>query len=184
MTRGSAHGGDRGETGLPGGARVSKTDGRVVALGEVDELCALLGAAATELRLAGDRAAASVLAAIQRDLFVLGGRLAATRPPSGRAEAKLAWGPERLQALETAIEEREARLTPLRTFILPGGTRAGAWLHVARSVCRRAERAVVGLARGETVDEALVAYLNRLSNLLFVMAREANARAGASEEPW
>ena len=163
---------------------MSKSDARIVALGEVDELSALLGAVVTELDGAGDQGAVTLLVAIQRDLFALGGRLASSDAPSGRAEAKLAWGPERLQALDAAIEERETRLTPLRTFILPGGARAGAWLHVARSVCRRAERSVVGLARGEKVDEALIAYLNRLSLLLFVMAREANARAGLSEEPW
>jgi cob(I)alamin adenosyltransferase len=184
MKRKRVHLGDGGQTGLPGGRRVSKGDARIAALGEVDELCALLGVSRTELESAGEGESATVLARVQRDLFALAGRLALLHPPSGADQPKLAWGPERLEGVERAIAERETRLPQLSTFILPGGVPASVWLDLGRAVCRRAERAIVVLAEREEVEGELIAYLNRLSALLFVLARDANARAGKHEEPW
>jgi cob(I)alamin adenosyltransferase len=172
--------GDEGETGLLGGARVSKAAPRVAAYGEVDELNAWIGL----VRATGaDAALASMLDRIQRDLFAIGSRLA---DPAGRVTGrveKTAVAADDVSRLEGWIDELQAELPPLRRFILAGGSPAGASLHVARTVCRRAERAVVGLGRDAVETEVLV-YLNRLSDLLFVMARAANHRAGAPESEW
>ena len=150
--------GDGGETALLGGARVSKADPRVAAYGDVDELNAWLG-----FVLAGgvDGAIAGALEPIQRDLFAIGARLA---DPSGRVANR--------------VEK-----PPLRRFILPGGSASGAALHVARTVCRRAERTIVGLG-ADHVEPEILEYLNRLSDLLFVMARTANHRDRAPEVEW
>lgn len=172
--------GDAGETSLFDNTRVSKADARVDAYGEVDELNACLGAA----RAAGlDEDLASVLEPIQRDLFALGARLA---DPSSRIAPrveKAAVTDEDVERLERTIDRLEAELPPLRRFILPGGAPAGALLHLGRTVCRRAERRVVALGPG-AVEPVLITYLNRLSDLLFVMARAANARAGMPETEW
>lgn len=172
--------GDRGETSLFDNTRVSKADPRVDAYGEVDELNACLGA----VRAAGvgpDVGAA--LEGIQKELFALGARLA---DPSSRIAgrvAKAAITDADIEWLEQVIDDLEGELPPLGQFILPGGCPAGALLHLARTICRRAERRVVGLGAGG-VEPILVVYLNRLSDLLFVMARAVNRRAGVPETEW
>ena len=172
--------GDDGETSLFDQTRVSKADARVDAYGEVDELNACLGA----VRAAGvDADIAAVLETIQRDLFAVGSRLA---DPSRRVAdrvTKAAVKQADVDRLEQTIDRLEGELAPLRKFILPGGSMAGALLHVSRAVCRRAERRVVGLGAG-AVEPLVVVYLNRLSDLLFVMARACNRRAGAPETEW
>ncbi len=174
-------GGDRGETGLFGGGRVSKDDLRVEAYGAVDELNACLGLA----RTAGLPKDLETLAArLQDDLFVLGADLATPLDTTARGDRVVRLRDGAAKALEPEIDRLDARLPPLKTFILPGGSPAGAALHVARTVCRRAERRVVTLARHEKVSEGAIVYLNRLSDLLFVMARSANAHAGITEAPW
>jgi cob(I)alamin adenosyltransferase len=172
--------GDAGETSLFDQTRVSKADSRVDAYGEVDEVNACLGAARAAIPDADITAA---LETIQKQLFALGARLA---DPSSRIAGrvdKAAVTAEDVGALERTIDGLEAELPPLRRFVLPGGSVAGAQLHVARTVCRRAERRVVGLGAGEA-DPTLVVYLNRLSDLLFVMARAVNRRAGVPETEW
>lgn len=171
--------GDTGETGLVGGARVRKHDARVAAYGEVDELNAALGVA-----LASEPGLRKLLLEIQRDLFALGAQLADPSATIGEKKAKAAIGTEQVSRLEAAIDEREAQLPPLRAFILPGGSPLGAQLHLARAVCRRAERAITALAAAQPVDPLLIVYVNRLSDLLFVLARRANQRAGVPEEQW
>jgi cob(I)alamin adenosyltransferase len=173
-------GGDRGETGLIGGARVSKSTLRVIAYGEVDELNAVLGTVLAELSSPEHRRA---LAEVQRTLFELGAELA-TPPEGERARGIPPVQAERITGLESAIDALVKRLPPLRHFILPGGARAAAGLHLARTVCRRAERAVVGLADREPVRPQVLAYLNRLSDYLFVLARAVNADAGVEEPIW
>jgi cob(I)alamin adenosyltransferase len=172
--------GDHGETSLFDNTRVSKADARVDAYGEVDELNACLGAA----RAAGvDADIGGLLDSIQQELFAVGARLA---DPSARIAgrvAKAAVTAADVERLEQAIDRLETGLTPLRRFILPGGSLAGALLHMARTVCRRAERRVVGLGPG-SVEPELVIYLNRLSDLLFVAARAVNHRAGLPETEW
>jgi cob(I)alamin adenosyltransferase len=172
--------GDSGETSLFDNSRVSKADARVDAYGEVDELNACLGAA----RAAGvDADIAAVLESIQRDLFAVGARLADPASRIADRLTKAAVTAAQIDALEQAIDRLETELSPLRRFILPGGSPAGALLHLARTVCRRAERRVVGLGP-PPADPAVVMYLNRLSDLLFVMARAVNRRAGAPETEW
>jgi cob(I)alamin adenosyltransferase len=174
--------GDRGETGLFGGGRVAKDDRRVEAYGDVDELNAALGLArAIELMPRVDE----VLVPIQRDLFAIGALLATPdREKMHEQLAKARVDAGRVAELEAAIDAGEAELEPLRAFILPGGTPKAAALHVARTVCRRAERRVVTLAHVVEIPELVVMYLNRLSDLLFVLARVANGRAGAGEVTW
>jgi cob(I)alamin adenosyltransferase len=173
--------GDAGETALLGGTRVFKDHGRVAAYGDVDELNAVIGVVLAEGLPAGD---AALLLQVQRDLFALGARLAdPTAAVAGRRE-KAVLDAEDVERLEHAIDERQAHLPPLTAFILPGGARAGALLHLARTVCRRAERAMVALHRVEPLEPALLTYANRLSDLLFVLARAANRRQGHPEEPW
>jgi cob(I)alamin adenosyltransferase len=172
--------GDTGETSLFDKSRVSKADPRVDAYGDVDELNACLGAARAA-RLDADLTA--VLEQIQTELFAVGARLA---DPSARIAArveKVSITNAEVEQLESMIDRLETQLPPLRRFILPGGSSAGAWLHLARTVCRRAERRVVGLG-ADAVDPVIVTYLNRLSDLLFVMARVANHRAGTAEVEW
>jgi len=172
--------GDTGETSLLGGARVPKDHLRVAACGEVDETNAALGA----VRAAARRSLGRLLHSLQKDLFAIGAQLAdPTREVAARRD-KAALTAAHLRRLERRIDGCEARLPPLRAFVLPGGTQAAALLHQARSVCRRAERAVVGLARQASVDPLVIAYLNRLSDLLFVLARFENCRAGVVEERW
>lgn len=172
--------GDSGETSLFDNTRVSKADARVDAYGEVDEVNACLGAA----RAAGVDADMSVLIeALQKDLFALGARLADPSARIAERVTKAAITDADVQRLEQVIDRLEATLPPLRRFILPGGSAAGALLHLARTVCRRAERRVIGLG-ATAVDPTLIIYLNRLSDLLFVMARATNHRAGVPETEW
>lgn len=172
--------GDAGETSLFDGTRVSKTDPRVAAYGDVDELQACLGVAG-----AGglDAVTAERVTMLQRDLFALGAQLADPRDKIAARVTKAAVGEEHIARLEGWIDELEAGLPPLRHFILAGGSPAGASLHLARTVCRRAERSVLALGR-DAVDPVIVIYLNRLSDLLFVMARAVNHRAGMPETQW
>ena len=172
--------GDTGETSLFDGTRVAKSDARVDAYGAVDELGAWIGLVRADV---GDASLDERLAHIQRDLFALGSRLADPSRLVASRHAKALVAPADVERLERWIDEADAELPPLRSFILAGGTRAGAGLHVARTVCRRAERRVVSLGP-EAVEPLLVVYLNRLSDLLFVLARLANARAGAAEQEW
>ena len=165
--------GDKGETGLIGGRRVPKHHRRVVAYGDVDELCALLGvvrAGSSDERLNG------LLHDTQRDLFAIGAQLADPAAAIGTKRVKAAVAPAHVQRLERAIDGHQAELPKLTAFILPGGSPVGALLHLARTVCRRAERAVVALERTQRVDPVVLAYLNRLSDLLFVLARHENQR--------
>jgi cob(I)alamin adenosyltransferase len=174
--------GDEGDTGLFGGGRVGKDDPRVEAYGEVDELNAVLGMArAIELMPRIDE----VLVPIQRDLFAIGALLATPDREKMRQQlAKARIDEARIAQLEAAIDAGEAELEPLRAFVVPGGTPKAAALHVARTVCRRAERRVVELQRGTEIPQLAVIYLNRLADLLFVLARVANRRAGAGEVTW
>jgi cob(I)alamin adenosyltransferase len=167
--------GDEGQTGLVGGARVRKSDARVEAYGDVDELSSAIGVARSHLD--GDDDLDAALAHVQRDLITAGAELATPPGPHGHANHLKAAAVERL---EKTIDRWEAELPALVKFILPAGTRAAAALHVARAVCRRAERRAVALPGGAST--AVLAYLNRLSDLLFVAARLANKRAGKAEE--
>ncbi len=174
--------GDEGETGLFGGGRVPKSHRRVHAYGEVDELNAVLGFAIT--RLPEEQAEIrDRLRTIQADLFTLGSHLAT--PRDARSSGHIPPLPEaRPGEMELWIDQAEDELDPLRSFILPGGSGAGASLHLARTVCRRAERAVVDLAAHDDIDPFILVYLNRLSDLLFDLARLVNHRAGLPETPW
>ena len=172
--------GDGGETALFDGRRVSKADLRVDAYGEVDELNAAIGGA---LAAGVGPEMAEMLEQVQRDLFAVGGTLAdPAHRVAGRVE-KMAVGQAEVGRLEQWIDRLEDSLPPLRHFILPGGSAAGAALHLARTICRRAERRVVALGAGE-VDPVLLAYVNRLSDFLFVAARAVNHRAGIAELEW
>ena len=171
--------GDSGETSLFDGTRVSKHDPRVVAYGEVDELNAWLGfVRASEI----DADIDAELVQIQRDLFALGAQLADPADKIANRVTKAALGDEDVTRLEQLIDRLETEVPPLRRFILAGGTPAGAALHVARTVCRRAERRIVSLT--PSTDPVLLQYVNRLSDLLFVLARAVNCRAGAPETEW
>jgi cob(I)alamin adenosyltransferase len=160
--------------------RVPKDDMRVCAYGDVDELNAALGV----VRAYVPDGLGRLLVSIQRDLFAIGAQLA---DPSHRVAAKRAKAAvtiARVRRIEAAIDAREAKLPPLRAFVLPGGRPAAALLHQARTVCRRAERATVRLARDARVDPRILVYLNRLSDLLFVLARFENHRVGLVEDRW
>lgn len=172
--------GDTGETALFDGTRVSKADPRVAAYGDVDELNGWLGLVRANVAHADVEA---LLARIQRDLFALGALLADPRHRIADRVTKAALGDDDITRLEQAIDAFEAELPALRHFVLPAGVVPGAMLHLARTVCRRAERAIVGLGRNE-VDPIAVTYMNRLSDLLFVMARLVNHRAGVPEAEW
>lgn len=182
MTRIYTRTGDAGETGLIGGRRVAKDDVRVEAYGALDELNSAVGAARAFLH-GGTPSRADLDAAfdqIQRDLFTLGAEIAA---PGKEGEGPRV-GAADVEALERLIDRFDAALPELRVFILPGGAPAGALLHVARTVARRAERRVVTLSRNESLNPEVLRYLNRLADLLFVLARTVNARAGAGEAEW
>ena len=180
--------GDKGETGLGDGSRRPKNDARVAAMGEVDETNCAIGLALLAVRdssQAADLAIEPVLTQIQNDLFDLGADLCLPRQADEKAGAVLRVAPSQVQALERAIDVLNERLHPLRSFVLPGGTPAAAALHQARAICRRAERAMVALAaiEGEEVGDAALAYVNRLSDYLFVAARAAND-FGMSDVLW
>ncbi|MBX7165596.1 MAG: cob(I)yrinic acid a,c-diamide adenosyltransferase [Pirellulales bacterium] len=172
--------GDQGETGLFGGPRVSKDAPRIEAYGTVDELNAVLGLVLTAPL---PPAIGEILRRVQHELFELGAQLATPDPAKHNLSLI---GPDKVAAIEAEIDRYEATLPPLKNFILPGGSPAAAWLHLARTVSRRAERRVVTLARspGEHVSIDAGIYLNRLSDLLFVLARAVNAQAGVADVPW
>jgi cob(I)alamin adenosyltransferase len=172
--------GDTGETSLFDGTRVRKDDLRVAAYGDVDELNAWLGLVRTAL---GSEAAdvSTAILQIQRDLFALGAQLADPADRIADRVVKAALGDVDVERLERLIDRFDGETPPLRRFILPGGSDGGAALHVARTVCRRAERAIVTLNPG---DGVLVRYVNRLSDLLFAMARFVNHRSGVPETEW
>ncbi|MGH7654459.1 MAG: cob(I)yrinic acid a,c-diamide adenosyltransferase [Gemmatimonadaceae bacterium] len=174
--------GDDGRTALFGGGRVEKDHVRVEAYGDVDELNAVIGAArATDMMPRVDE----ILAPVQRDLFAIGALLATPHPEKHKEQLEKArLSDKRIAQLEQAIDDCEEELEPLKAFILPGGTAKSSALHVARTVCRRAERSVITLQRTDAVPQIIVVYLNRLSDLLFVLARVANRRAGAGEVTW
>jgi cob(I)alamin adenosyltransferase len=171
--------GDAGETSLFGGVRVRKCDPRVAAYGDVDELNAQLGVARATC---ADTEIDEALVQLQRDLFALGAQLADPGERITSHVSKAILRDADVVRLETLIDTLESGLSPLRHFILAGGSACGAALHVARAVCRRAERGMVALE--PAVDPVLLKYINRLSDLLFVLARTANHRASVEETPW
>lgn len=174
--------GDRGTTALFGGDRVTKDHPRIDAYGTVDEANSAIGLARSLLQgEPGQDALDPVLAQVQADLFVLGADLAtlnASKPAVPRIEAA------HVEHIEHTIDRFDEALPPLKHFVLPGGTSAAAALHLSRTVCRRAERLAVATAGLEAVNEHAVTYLNRLSDLLFVLARWANQQAGVEEATW
>lgn len=176
--------GDDGRTKLYGGNQVLKDDPRVAAYGTLDELNAAIGSALaldpeSQLGLDG-------LRAVQEDLFVLGSRLAAADPPRMEERGSIPrLDPGRVEALETWIDSLDEELEPLDSFVLPGGAPAGAQLHVARTICRRAERSITTLLFEQPeLQRSVLPYVNRLSDLLFTLARAVNARAGRPEDRW
>ncbi len=172
--------GDGGETGLFGGSRVSKASDRVDAYGEIDELNSTLGMSrAAPL----DAEVDSLLADIQSQLFDLGAELA-TAPGKEEKLSTPRIGAADVERLERAIDRFEEPLAPLKAFVLPGGGEAAARLHLARCVCRRAERRLVALRESTPVRDELIRYVNRLSDLLFTLARHANHRDGVEDVPW
>ncbi|MDO8680736.1 MAG: cob(I)yrinic acid a,c-diamide adenosyltransferase [Acidobacteriota bacterium] len=172
--------GDSGDTSLFDGTRVSKTHPRVVAYGDVDEVQACLGV----VRAAGlPPDLDEICLALQRDLFALGARLADPSHKIARRVEKIVIDDATIARLEGWIDRLDTEIAPLRHFILSDGTPAGAALHFARTVCRRAERSVLSLG-SDAVEPIVMVYLNRLSDLLFTMARAANHRAGITETPW
>jgi cob(I)alamin adenosyltransferase len=174
--------GDSGETGLFGGGRVPKNHPRVAAYGDVDELSSALGVVRAA---AGGAFFDDLLESIQRDLFSIGGHLATPDPTRVmKALEKATLSPARVSEFEQIMDRAEQELTPLRAFVLPAGTPVAAFLHLARTICRRAERSVVHLAHTDEVPELFVVYLNRLSDLLFTLARLANHRGGVGDVTW
>ena len=179
--------GDKGDTGLFGGSRVSKSHPRVAAYGDIDELNSFLGAARAALR--EDPALGSVeegLARVQAECFIIGALLATPADKLKKLTAPFDTGlpSEAPSRLENEIDGWDKNISPLKSFILPGGGRAGAALHVARAVSRRAERSVVILSASEPIPEGVIIYLNRLSTWLFVAARFVNKETGHGETPW
>jgi cob(I)alamin adenosyltransferase len=174
--------GDGGETGLFGGGRVPKDHARVDAYGDVDELNAFLGMVRSVEPMAR---VDDIIVPVQRDLFAIGALLATPdREKMSEHLSKARVGDDRINELEQAIDRGEAELEPLKAFIVPGGTPKAASLHVARTVCRRAERRIVALTRDEDIPAIVVTYMNRLSDLLFVLARVADRRDGGQEVTW
>jgi cob(I)alamin adenosyltransferase len=174
--------GDSGDTGLFGGGRVPKSHPRVEAYGDVDELNAVLAT----VRAAGEMPRIDdIILPIQKDLFAIGALLATPDREKMRSHLdKANIDDARIAELERAIDAGDDELEPLKTFIIPGGTPKAAALHVARTVCRRAERRVVELASDTDIPQLVVIYLNRLSDLLFTLARVANRRANTDEVAW
>jgi len=170
--------GDSGQTGLGDGSRISKASLRIIAIGAVDETNAAIGIA----RLDAEDEMDAMLARIQNDLFDLGADLCA--PEDGRkTEGRLRIAGSQVERLEREIDTMNAQLSPLTSFVLPGGTALAAHLHLARTIARRAECAMVALAAEEKINEAAMRYINRLSDHLFVMARAAN-NAGMGDVLW
>jgi cob(I)alamin adenosyltransferase len=172
--------GDQGETGLGDGTRVPKDHPRVIAYGNVDELNSVLGLL---LAQCPDVPEAALLRSIQNDLFDVGADLCRPQPADEAPGQRLRVQPGQSARLEGAIDRLNEGLAPLTSFVLPGGSEASAWCHLARTVCRRAERDVVTLARGEPVNPQVIVYLNRLSDFLFVLARVCN-NSGRDDVLW
>jgi len=172
--------GDAGETGLGDGSRVAKDHPRVAAYGSVDELNAVLGLLIVHDPQGRETA---LLRSIQNELFDVGADLCVPQTPAEKSGTRLRIRPEQATRLEQAIDRLNEHLTPLTSFVLPGGSQAAAWCHLARTVCRRAERDVVTLMHKETVNAQVLIYLNRLSDLLFVLARVCND-AGKADVLW
>lgn len=174
--------GDQGETGLFGGGRVPKDHPRVAAYGDVDELNSVIGVVrASEPAGFFD----DLLQSVQQDLFSIGGHLATPAAERvSKALEKATLSPDRVAEFERAIDHAEQELAPLRSFVLPAGVPKAAALHLARTVCRRAERSVVHLSQSSEVPSLFLIYLNRLSDLLFTLARLANKRAGVRDVTW
>ena len=170
--------GDEGETGLVGGERIAKDDARIEAYGTIDELNAAIGVVRSARPVADLDA---LLADIQRHLFSLGAELAS--PAAGSAK-RPAIADDQIHQLEASIDSWEAHLPPLHNFILPGGSPCAGHLHLARVICRRAERRVVTLARTDYVEASVIPFLNRLSDLLFVLGRVENAKSGVPDCIW
>ncbi|MEX0697511.1 MAG: cob(I)yrinic acid a,c-diamide adenosyltransferase [Dongiaceae bacterium] len=179
LTRIYTRGGDKGQTSLGDGTRVAKHDGRVAAYGTVDEANAAIGL--VRLHAAGE--ADEMLARIQNDLFDLGADLCTPEPPEGDAKPALRIAPSQVLRLEQEIDRLNAELKPLESFVLPGGSPAAAYLHLARTVARRAERAMTELAATQPVNPEAIKYMNRLSDHLFVLARYLNDK-GAADVLW
>lgn len=173
--------GDKGMTALFGGSRVHKESARVEAYGSVDELNSTIGVAVSFMR---QQRLKRTLEGIQNELFNIGAELASETTKRARAGHMFTNEAEKVAGLERLIDEYDAKVPRLRTFILPSGSQAGALLHLSRTVCRRAEREVVRLARKEKVNPLVLTYLNRLSDLLFVLARYVNRAARKPETEW
>ena len=165
--------GDAGETGLGDGSRVPKDSARIAAIGELDELNSVIGVLLAE---SVPDAIADALVGVQHDLFDLGGELS--------IPGRVALHENQVKRVEALIDKFNGELPPLKEFILPGGARSAALAHLARTVCRRAERSVVALGRSESVSDAARVYLNRLSDLLFILGRVLNREAGAGDVLW
>jgi len=170
--------GDTGQTSLANGDRVSKSSLRVSAYGDVDELNSVLGLARCRI---SDASLQPLLQQVQNDLFVLGADLATPHPDSSKPDPVRRIAAPEIESLEKAIDRHNETLPALREFILPGGSESGALLHVARAVARRAERTTVALAQSETINPQALIYINRLSDLLFVLARFVNRQDGSPE---
>jgi cob(I)alamin adenosyltransferase len=174
--------GDQGSTSLLRGGRVPKHDVRVSAYGDVDELNATIGVAAA---VAPSDFEIELLNSVQRDLFTIGSILAAAgQHTTVQQDAKLKFDSTRIAALEQAIDAASESMLPLEKFVLPGGSEKSAMLHLARTVCRRAERSIVRLDHEDSVPRLVLTYMNRLSDLLFTLARLANASAGITDREW
>jgi cob(I)alamin adenosyltransferase len=169
--------GDKGETVTLKGKKVFKDHECVAAYGEVDELNALLGVCVSFFDHGRTK---TLLELIQKDLFVVGAQLAA----AGRKKPMRTIGLQHIQNLESEIDKIESTLTPLHNFIIPGGSKRASMLHLARTVCRRAERSVVTLSKKEKINPAIITYLNRLGDLLFVLARKSNRKRRVGEKIW
>jgi cob(I)alamin adenosyltransferase len=186
ITRVYTRTGDKGTTALVGGARVAKDSPRIAAYGTIDELNAAIGLARVfnDERVpqpARDRLE-EILKGLQNELFDLGSELAT--PPDAAYEGMFRVGAEAVRRLETLMDECQETLEPLNSFVLPGGGRASAFLHQARTVCRRAERDILALSRAEELGEHVLPYVNRLSDLLFVLSRWVSKACGEPEFLW
>jgi cob(I)alamin adenosyltransferase len=179
--------GDRGETGLIGGKRISKDDPRIIAYGSIDELNSSLGLSISLLNLKSTSLFSdliNVLTQIQNDLFTVGSDLADPRYNTESEYKALRTEEKMASYLESAIDKFETELTPITFFILPGGSIESSSLHLSRSITRRAETAVVTLSKEQTINPNIIIYLNRLSDLLFVIARLINKRLGIEDRAW
>lgn len=173
--------GDDGQTSLFGGKRLWKDSQRVVAYGTLDELNAALGVAASFL---ADEKSKNILETIQTDLFYIGAELANPQKIGKSANKVFALGKKKISGLEKAIDRYDSNLPALVNFILPGGSKSASLLHLSRSICRRAEREVINLSKKEEVNPNILMYLNRLSDLLFILARYANKLENKKENIW